>query len=197
MYKVIGTVTSRAFRVIWALEELGAEYELIAAKPRSDAVRAHNPSGKIPVLLDGDAALSDSTAILTYLADRHGALSYPAGTIERARQDALTHAVLDELDAVLWTAARHSFILPEEQRVPEVKPSLKQEFAANLARLTDRIEGPFAMGEMMTIPDIVLTHCCNWAVSARFPDPPEALKPYLAAMRARPAYRRVREMGKS
>ena len=36
MYKVIGSVKTRAFRVIWMLEELGEPYELIAAAPRSD-----------------------------------------------------------------------------------------------------------------------------------------------------------------
>ena len=40
---------------------------------------------------------------------------------QRAKQDALLHRVNDEIDAVLWTAARHSFILPEAERVPAVK----------------------------------------------------------------------------
>ena len=194
MYKVVGNVASRAFRVLWALEEVGARYEFQPAKPRAPEVVALNPSGKIPVLLDGDAVLTDSTAIMTYIADKHGALTYPAGTVERAQQDALTHTILDELDAVLWTAARHSFILPEEERVPEVKPSLQAEYARSLARLTDRIEGPFAMGDMMTVPDILLTHCCNWAVSAKFPEPPKELTSYLSAMRARPAFKQVRAL---
>lgn len=197
MYHVIGTVTSRAFRILWALEELGAAYELQTAKPRSEAVSALNPSGKIPILIDGDAVLTDSTAMTTYVADKHGALTYLAGTPDRARQDAMTHAILDELDAVLWTAARHRFILPEDQRVPEIKDSLKLEYEANLARLAQRVEGPFIMGDMMTVPDILLTHCCNWAISAKFPEPPEPLKDYLSAMRARPAFKRVRALAQS
>lgn len=197
MYTVMGNVSSRTFRVIWMLEELGASYEHLPARPRSEEVRAHNPSGKIPVLIDDGVALTDSTAILTYLADKHQALTYPAGTIDRARQDGLTHAILDELDAVLWTIARHSFVLPEDQRVPQVKDSLRAEYSANLARLSDRLTGPFLMGEMMTVPDILMTHCCNWAIAAKFPQPDGKLSRYLSDLRARPAFGRARALGKT
>ena len=58
--------------------------------PHSEQVLARNPSGKIPVLVDGGTTVTDSTAIMTYLADRHGRLTFPAGTVERARQDGYT-----------------------------------------------------------------------------------------------------------
>ncbi len=191
MYKVIGKLQSRAFRVMWMLEEINQPYETLKASPRSPEVLALNPSGKIPVLIDGDAVISDSTAIITYLVDKHGALTYPAGTVDRAHQDALTHAILDELDAVLWTAARHSFSLPEDKRVPEVKDSLKWEFARNLELLADRLTGPFLMGETMTIADIVCTHCLNWAAGAKFPVENEKMLAYGKAMRARDAFVRA------
>lgn len=191
MYKVYGSITSRAFRVFWMLEEIGQPYEHIQAGPRSEAVTALNPSGKVPVMLDGDAVLTDSTAILTYLADKHQALTYPAGTILRARQDALIHCVLDEVDAVLWTAARHSFVLPEDRRVPAIKDSLKWELSRNLDRLADRLQGPFLMGETMTIADIVFTHCLNWAFNAKFEIGSDKLVAYAKAMRSRDAFKRV------
>ena len=195
MYKVYGSVASRAFRVLWALEEMGVAYEHHDAKPQSEAARALNPSGKVPILVDGDAVLTDSTAILTYLADKHGQLTYPAGTVDRAHQDALTHTILDEFDAVLWTAARHSFILPEDRRVPQVSDSLKWEFARNLDRLADRFVGPFLQGDQMTIADIICVHCLNWAFGAKFPVENERLIAYSKKMRARDAFKRVRALG--
>jgi glutathione S-transferase len=174
------------------LEEIDQPFELIPVAPHSAEIKALNPSGKVPVLMDGDNCLLDSTAIVTYLADKHGKLTFPAGTIERAKQDALTHAVLDELDAVLWTAARHSFALPEDKRVPEVKASLKWEFGRNLAQLADRFEGPFLMGDTMTIADIICTHCLNWAVGAKFPVESEKMLAYAKSMRARDAFKRAR-----
>ena len=49
------------------------------AAPRSDAAFAHTPTDKVPVLLDGDPVLSGAVAIMTQPADRHGALTHPAG----------------------------------------------------------------------------------------------------------------------
>ena len=125
MYRVIGTAKSRAFRVMWMLKELGQPYEVEPAMPQSDDIRRYNPLGKVPALVDGDAVLTDSVAIMTYLADKHGAMTAPAGTSARARQDAMTLWLVDEMDALLWTAAKHSFVLPEKLRVPEVKATVK------------------------------------------------------------------------
>ena len=191
-YTVVGSAKTRAFRVVWMLEEIGLAYNHIPEFPGSDAVRAHNPQGKIPVLLVDDHAVTDSVAILQFLADRHGALTAPAGSLDRARQDAMTHFLLDEFDAVLWTAARHSFVLPEEKRVPEVKPSLKWEFERSLKVLIERMgDGPFVMGAEMSVPDILLTHCAGWAERAEFPLDAPALTDYLGRMRSRPAFQKA------
>ncbi|KPA21196.1 Glutathione S-transferase GST-6.0 [Shimia sp. SK013] len=193
MYDVIGSSTSRAFRVMWMLEELGQPYTYIPEQPQSDMVRELNPSGKIPVLRDGEAVITDSTAILTYLADKHGALTYPAGTLERAHQDSLTLMILDEIESPLWTASRHSFILPKDKRVPEVKDSLKWEYSRNMKTVMSRRRGAYMMGDMFTLPDIILTQCATWAKVAGFPTDNEDLLAYIQDTRARPAFRTLLE----
>ncbi len=65
MYKLIGTRASRAFRVLWLLEELGEPYAHIPAAPGSDDIRALNPSGKIPARLVDDTVVTDSVATMT------------------------------------------------------------------------------------------------------------------------------------
>lgn len=194
MYKVIGSRSTRAIRVLWILEELQQPYVHVPAKPRSAEALAANPSGKVPALLVDDEPLTDSVAIMTYLADRHGALTHPAGTLGRARQDALTLMILDEVENLLWMAARHSFILPEEQRVAEVKPSLKWEFEQAMPRLNAALQGPFLMGEAMTLPDILLCHCLGWADRAGFPDPGPTLAAYRTRLEGREAFRKVAEL---
>lgn len=192
MYQVIGGVRSRAMRVLWMLEELGVPFEHIQASPGSAEVKAVNPSGKVPVLVVDGTAITDSSAILTYLADKHGALTFPPGTLERARQDGLMHKVLDELDAVLWTAARHSFVLPEDQRMPEIKGPLKWEFVRSCDSLAEAMgEGPHLMGETFTIADIVCAHCLSWAINAKFAFKNEALRQYLDRCRDRDAFKRA------
>ncbi|MFC2967430.1 glutathione S-transferase family protein [Acidimangrovimonas pyrenivorans] len=191
-YTVIGNVSSRAARVLWMLEELGQPYEHIPAPPRSEGVVAFNPAGKVPVLIDDGTPITDSTAIIQYLADKHGAMTHKAGTLARARQDSLTQFLLDEFDAALWMAARHSFVLPEELRHSAIKSSLKWEFERSQKTLVERFgEGPFLMGEEMTVPDIILAHCLVWALGAKFPITQHRLTDYLEMMRARPAFQRA------
>ncbi len=194
MYTVIGTTKSRALRVLWMLEELGEPYRHVAAEPRSEEVRQYNPSGKVPALLVDDQPITDSVAIMTYLGDRHGALTFPAGTIERARQDAFTNRINDELDAVLWAAARHSFILPEEMRVPSVKESLRWEFERSQEHLGEALGGArFLMGEIVTIPDLLLAHCARWATNAKFPLTNDRIIAHRDRMTARTAFKRAVE----
>lgn len=191
MYTVIGSRTNRTFRVLWALEELGVEYDHKPFAVRSPEALEHSPTGKLPALICEGEVITDSAAIITFLADRHGELTFPAGSVRRAQQDALLHRVNDEIDAVLWTAARHSFILPEAERVPAVKDSLKLEFTRSLDRLMEQIDGPYLMGDTMTIPDIILAHCGGWAYNAKFPLENEAFKTYTNRLRERDAFKRA------
>ena len=192
MYKVIGATKSRAFRVMWMLEELGQPYDLIPAGPQSAEARKHNPSGKVPALLDGDELLTDSVAIMQYLADKHGALTAPAGTAARARQDAMLFWLIDEFDAVLWAAAKHSFVFPKEQRVPQIKDSLKAEFARSAKVLTERLDGPFLMGDAITVPDLLAVHCLNWSIGAGFAPVDDQLAEWASGLRKRDAFKAVR-----
>lgn len=194
MYKLIGHPQSRVLRVMWLLEELCEPYELEPVLPQSEEVRAHNPSGKIPVLLTEGAALTDSVAICTYLADKHGKCTFPAGTLERARQDSFTQFAVDVLDGALWTAAKNAFVHPEDIRVPAIKDVCRMEFARGLETLEARLgDRPFVMGDTFTVPDIIIGHCAGWAVMAKFELPGEGpLHAYFKRLRDRPAYQSMK-----
>lgn len=192
MYQVIGAPRSRAMRVYWMMEELGLDYQVLPHRPASPEAHSYNPSGKIPALLVDGAIITDSVAILQFLADRHGALTYAAGTVERGQQDSFTQFACDEVDGPLWTAAKHSFALPENIRVPAIKPAAKFEFDRAMRVLETRLgDNEFVMGAQMTVPDLLLGHCAGWAEAARFDLPAGKLGDYFARMRARPALRRA------
>ena len=63
---------SRSLRILWALEELGVEYQVkyykrlptFAAPPELKQI---HPLGKAPVLTDGDLVIAESAVILDYL----------------------------------------------------------------------------------------------------------------------------------
>ena len=121
MLTVYGTRPSRTFRVLWALEEMGLDYAFEKTWPQSEAMFAVNPLGQAPALRDGDHVLIDSIAILYYLTERHGALTYPPGSLERARMDARVSFLITEVDAPIWLMGRHGFVLPEDQRLPGMR----------------------------------------------------------------------------
>jgi glutathione S-transferase len=84
---------SRSQRVVWALEELGVEYQVKTY--RRDPVtyiappelKAIHPLGKAPVITDGDLTIAETGAILEYLVERYGKGGFAPkpGTPERLR----------------------------------------------------------------------------------------------------------------
>lgn len=188
MYKVIGTTKSRALRVMWMLNEMGEPYEQIKAVPRSEEARRYSPMGTLPALVDGDEVLTDSVAIMTYLADKHDKLTARAGTIARARQDAMTLWLIDEMDSVLRSAAKFSVLFSENHQAPTLQDTLKREFSRAAQTLSSRLDGAFLMGNTITLPDILACHCLNWATGAKFPRPELKLILYAKALRERPAF---------
>jgi glutathione S-transferase len=194
MYKVIGTSKNRTMRVYWALEEMGLDYEMVLIPPRSEEVLALNPSGKVPCLIADGEAIIDSVAIIQFLADKHGKMTFPAGTIKRAQQDSFTQFCVDEVEGALWTAAKNSFIHPEELRVPAIKPTAKYAFANAMKTLETRLgDNEFVMGDTFTIPDLLLGHCANWAMGAKFDIPEGPVAEYFKRITSRPAYQRAKE----
>ncbi len=193
MYKVLGSPTSRAIRVIWMLEELGEPCEVIKANPGSDEVCAYNPTGRIPVLLDGDLALTDSAAICLYLADKHGEKGMGSTTLaERARMTAWMLFIQSELEIPLWNKLKHRMILNEDLRI-DVGPWCKWEFDRDVAALAAKLgDNEYAMGERFTCVDIILAHTLNWARNAKFGPLPDKVDAYADRVLARPALARAR-----
>lgn len=68
---------SQSFRILWLLEELGADYELklYDRDPESNLApadyKALSPLGTAPVITDGEIVLAESNAIIDYILDEH------------------------------------------------------------------------------------------------------------------------------
>jgi len=76
MIKLYHCVEARSFRPLWALEELRLPYQLhvLPFPPRAHAKSflQLNPLGTIPLLIDGDTRMTESSAICEYLVARYG-----------------------------------------------------------------------------------------------------------------------------
>ena len=191
MLQVFGRAKSRSFRVIWLLEELKISYKLKEINPQSSEALQIYKNGKIPFVIDNGVLISDSVAILTYLSDKNSLFTEMAGTIKRAKQDSITHRILDEFDSLLWVAAKHIYVLPIKKRVPEILESLRREFVKNQEKIvTEFSVNHFICGEKFLIPDIILIHCLIWAKGMNFPIC-EDLTNYSERIRERPAFKKA------
>lgn len=88
---VIGTKSwsSWSLRPWLLMKQMGLAFDEIVVELRSPATAAaiarHSPSGKVPVLIDGDQVVWESLAIVEYLAERHPRLGiWPQGAHARA-----------------------------------------------------------------------------------------------------------------
>ncbi|EJT04247.1 glutathione S-transferase family protein [Rhizobium sp. CCGE 510] len=89
MYKLYCVPDWSSLAVRMVLEELGEPYEAILvdndkAERDTPAFRSMSPLGLIPALETPDGVMIETTAILLWLADRHGRLAPPPSSPERA-----------------------------------------------------------------------------------------------------------------
>lgn len=93
--KVFWAPQTRSQRAIWLLEEAGMDYELELVDIRSperkdsDEFLSASPMGKVPAIVDGKTAMSESAAICLYIADR-----YCAGKLAPAIDDPMRGSYL-------------------------------------------------------------------------------------------------------
>jgi glutathione S-transferase len=194
---VWGAGTPRTLRAHWMLHELGLPYERRPIGSRTGETQTHefrrlNPSEKIPVLQEGDFILSESAAIVGYLAQAYGAgrgLAPPAPPRERARYDQWCFFIMMELDAdTLYVIRRHEDLKEVYGEAPNAVQAAKDCFHKQAKAAAARLAGPFALGERFSPVDILLTTCLTGAVR-RGVELPESLHHYLGRITAREAYK--------
>ncbi|MFT6734397.1 MAG: glutathione S-transferase [Polaribacter sp.] len=201
--KLYGMGKSRSFRALWALEESGIDYEYVEIAFGSDAengavsadYRQLNTQGKVPTLVDDDLVITESGAILNYIASNSTNLDLiPFNNLKtRAKYDELICFVLSDLEQGLWTNGKHRFALPKAQRVANILPTATWEFNKAIKALQVNFDGDgFVVGENFTMADVLLAHTLSWAESFNF-EVPESLLTYKNKMYYRSACKRAIE----
>jgi glutathione S-transferase len=170
MIKLYGAGGSRWVKCYWTLRELEIPFEpVIISIPKGDNrtpdFLAKNPFAKIPVLEDGDLRLRESSAICTYLAEKHperGLLPKP-GTMERALVNQWMSFAVADLEQPLWRAVRHRFIYPEETRIPRDVEVAHADFKALATTLERELRGDHVAGGRFTLADLTLAYTLKWS----------------------------------
>ena len=129
---------ARSFRVLWMLEEMGLSYELkmLPFPPRVFAREflSLNPLGTIPLMIDGETRMTESSGICHYLGTRFGPTSLIVNADEPAYGAFLNWMYFS--DATLTfpqtLVLRYSRLEPEERRSPQVATDYAKWFLGRL-----------------------------------------------------------------
>ena len=190
--KLYGFPPTRSTRVLWTLRELEVDFEFITVDPAKGELQrpeflALNPAAKLPVLVDGDLVLTESVAIVTYLAEKypHKGL-IPTDLKQRAQVNRWLLFAATELEQPLWRISRHTALYPEDQRLPGDVLLASQEFRAMAEVLEKHMEDrQFVVGESVTVADFVVAYTLDWADEVQLLDGFPHLLEYMKRMYAR------------
>ena len=193
MLKLYGTPPTRALRVIWLLNELGLEYEmvpvdLLRGEQRKLDFLTLTPAAKVPVLVDGDLVITESAAIQLYLAEKNPEADYIPTTVEgRAQMYRWIFFLVTEIEQPLWRIARHTFIYPENQRLPQDIDLARQEGIEMVAVLERHMKDrEFLVGDRLSVADFTAAYTLDWANEEQMLENAPRLKAYLESLYARP-----------
>lgn len=191
--KLYGFSATRSLRALWALKELGLDFDyvpvdLTKGEHRTPDFLKINPAGKVPVLVDGDLVLPESAAIILYLAEKHPEKGLIPGDLQvRAEMYRWIMFAVTELEQPLWRIAKHSFLLPEQRRSPADIALAREDFIAMAAVLDRHMEGRgFLVGDRMTAADCVTAWLMDWANENELMGGFPHLRAYMERLYSRP-----------
>ncbi|AKM09239.1 glutathione S-transferase family protein [Croceicoccus naphthovorans] len=187
---------SRGQIVRWALEEVGADYDVLPvawdAKPQ--ALLDANPMGKIPTIIhhttSGDRVVTEVPAISHYLAEIHP----DAELLPREGEKA------DYFRWLFFAAG------PVEQaimsRTLNFEPDKDQQRTVgfgSVERTVDTLDGwlkehAFVCGDRFTMADVYVGSHVDWGITFEMLPYRDSFKDYANRLRTRPAYRKSKQM---
>ena len=187
---------ARSFRALWALEEIGLDYELkMLPFPPRFLAREYldiNPLGTIPYLIDGETRMTESSAICLYLVERYGAAGMKVSADEPAYGAYLNGLFFGEATLTFpqTIVLRYSRLEPEERQLPQAVADYARWFLARL-RAVDAIVGShdYYCAGRFTMADISIGYALLFANALGLDgDFSEALRGYWKRLSTRPAF---------
>ncbi len=207
---------SRSQRVLWLLEELDLEYEIVRYQRDKKTMLAPpellaiHPLGKSPVISDGDIVVAESGAIVEYLVDTygHGRLVPPAGTAERRRWtyflhyaegSAMTPLLMKLIFDRVETSPAPFFVKPiargiaQKVKASYIQPQIEKHLDYLEAELN---QTPWFAGAEFSAADIQMSFpleaaAARGGLDERRPN----LMAFLKRIHSRPAFQRALERG--
>lgn len=176
------TFRSRAERVLWALREFGLPHKVIRLDPfKGEALTPQflklNPAAKVPVLIHGDAVLTESLAIMEYLNDLSAQIKLiPTVNPALYQYKKMIYYAATEIEPYLWiswqaTGLKKIYRWPEGtsdecfKRVERALPSVYKALE----------DSAYIAGDEFTLADIYYNHLLTWAQASGSKLPVQAI----------------------
>ncbi len=187
---------TRDLRVLWALEEMGLPYEIVGMDHpnqdlKSDAFRSMNPFGQIPVIDDDGLVMTESGAILIYLARKSGKLM-PHDLAGEAQVQRWSIAALTSVEVPVLSMW---FVGINGGKGTKPHDALRQWADMRLSQLDGWLaKRTFVATDEFTVADILMTHVLSaGSTDQSLSEPYAHVRSYLARCMDRPAWKRTLE----
>lgn len=153
---------------IIALKEAGIAFEPVridfaSAEQTKPTYHEINPKGRVPALIDGDRVLTETGAVLEYIATlAPDAGLVPAYPWQAAQMRALMYYLASTMHVNHAHKMRGSRWANEQSSFDDMKAKVPENMATSAAYVESQIVGPFTMGERVTLADPYLFAICRW-----------------------------------
>ncbi len=207
---------SRSQRILWLLEELGADYEVRRYERDAETMLAPpelkrvHPLGKSPVITEGDVTVAESGAILEYLVERFpsAGLAPAPGTPARRRYtywlhyaegSAMPPLLLKLIFDRIESGPMPFFVRPVARGIAQKVKSafIEPQLRTHLDYMESELgQAPWFAGERFSAADIQMSFPLEAAARRGGLDASRPrLMGFLSRIHARPAYKRALERG--
>ena len=174
----------------------GVRVDMAAGEQRGAAYLEINPKGRVPALATPGGILTETGAILEYLAAVYRPALVPADPLAAARMREVMYYVASTLHVAHAHKYRGSRWADREESFADMRAKVPETMTACTAYMEALIEGPLLFGDEATLADAHFYTASNWLEGdgvdlGAFPK----VVAFRAAMAARPSVALAREMG--
>ena len=187
---------ARSFRVLWLLEEIGADYALVRHSIfdkalRAPGFRALSPAGRVPALEIDGTVLAESGAIIEYLCEtRAPELGRAPGSAERAAWLQWLHYAETLGQHLANLTQQHGVLREDWMRSPVLMRLEARRLALALDAVSAAVSGrDWLLASGFSAVDVAVGY--SVATARRFVPLDPALAAYHARLAARPAFARA------
>jgi len=169
--KLYHCADARSFRALWALEELGLDYELVLMsfppRFRFEGYKDINPLGTVPALLADGALMTESAAIPHFLATRFGPSDLAVAPDEPAYAAYLNFLHMGEATLTFPQTIhlRYTRLEPPERRLAQAAEDYAQWFGSRLRTAETLMGEHFVCAERFTMADISVGYAVMLALA--------------------------------